>query len=323
MTEPGVRALAGAITAERPAWREVVARAKELLDTEHVWLYRVRLRERWEVPVWAGGDELPDVHARFARALATGPREWAWFRPTCPLVSQRNRVVESVAGAAREAPGFFEASPVYRDVFAPLGLARHRQLRVLVCDGDRLRAWFGLLQPAAPTRRQADILAALVPAVQRRVADEATLDEAGGTAAALAVTMEELPGAAVLATRCGHVLHANAAARAGSRDEPAIADAIAGRASRWRAVPVDAATWLVMARAAGGGADRLTSAAARWRLTPRQRDVLACVIAGLSNAAIADELGVSTRAVELHVTALLDRAGVASRAGLVAAVYDA
>lgn len=64
----------------------------------------------------------------------------------------------------------------------------------------------------------------------------------------------------------------------------------------------------------------VTIAASRWKLTPRQAEVLRLIVQGESNATIARQLGISHRAAELHITAIFDRAGVASRSQLVAAV---
>jgi DNA-binding CsgD family transcriptional regulator len=63
--------------------------------------------------------------------------------------------------------------------------------------------------------------------------------------------------------------------------------------------------------------DRLALATTVWTLTPRQRQVLEMIVRGEPTKAIAAELGCSKRAVELHVTALLDRSGVDSRSALV------
>ena len=54
-------------------------------------------------------------------------------------------------------------------------------------------------------------------------------------------------------------------------------------------------------------------------LTPRQVEVLALVEQGLSNAEIAARLTLSPKTVDHHVSALLDKLGVASR-GQAAAV---
>ena len=53
-------------------------------------------------------------------------------------------------------------------------------------------------------------------------------------------------------------------------------------------------------------------------LTRRERQVLERVCGGLSNKAIAGELGVSEQAVKAHISRLFLKHGVANRAGLVA-----
>lgn len=53
----------------------------------------------------------------------------------------------------------------------------------------------------------------------------------------------------------------------------------------------------------------------RWEhLTGRERDILLLVVAGCSNRGIARELGISEKTVEYHVTNLLGKLNVASRA---------
>jgi DNA-binding CsgD family transcriptional regulator len=48
-------------------------------------------------------------------------------------------------------------------------------------------------------------------------------------------------------------------------------------------------------------------------LTERQSEVVLLVAAGYSNSEAADELGISTRTVEMHVTAIKAKLGVAKR----------
>ncbi len=62
----------------------------------------------------------------------------------------------------------------------------------------------------------------------------------------------------------------------------------------------------------------LERATARWRLTKRQAQVLAVVVHGKSNKEVAEELHCAENTVELHITQLLRRAGVKSRAELIA-----
>jgi len=66
--------------------------------------------------------------------------------------------------------------------------------------------------------------------------------------------------------------------------------------------------------------ERARAAASRWGLTQRQASVLEFVTRGQATATIAAMLGVSERAIELHVTAIFDRVGVDNRAGLISRV---
>jgi DNA-binding CsgD family transcriptional regulator len=69
---------------------------------------------------------------------------------------------------------------------------------------------------------------------------------------------------------------------------------------------------------AGSAQSRLEAARLAWELTDRQQTVLACVIEGASNKEIAETLGCAENTVEFHVTQLLRRARVTSRARLMA-----
>jgi DNA-binding NarL/FixJ family response regulator len=102
-----------------------------------------------------------------------------------------------------------------------------------------------------------------------------------------------------------------AAVRAAARGEvhldPAVARIVAGRMRRG-------------GQAGDGSApgDRLVG------LTPREREVLGGVARGLSNRAIADELGITERTARTHVSNILAKLGLASRtqAALLAAEHD-
>lgn len=61
----------------------------------------------------------------------------------------------------------------------------------------------------------------------------------------------------------------------------------------------------------------LDTAAARWHLTGREREVLDLVARGLSNKEIAARLECSVRTVEVHMTRLMHKSGAQGRAALV------
>jgi DNA-binding CsgD family transcriptional regulator len=62
----------------------------------------------------------------------------------------------------------------------------------------------------------------------------------------------------------------------------------------------------------------ITSVSARWKLTPRQGEVLGLIGRGLSNRTISATLGISESTVEFHVAKVFEKAGVDSRAALIA-----
>lgn len=57
-------------------------------------------------------------------------------------------------------------------------------------------------------------------------------------------------------------------------------------------------------------------------LTPRQRQIVELIITGATNADIARELAISTKTVEAHVSAILQRWGTKSRAGIARVALD-
>lgn len=66
-----------------------------------------------------------------------------------------------------------------------------------------------------------------------------------------------------------------------------------------------------------------TADPAAWRLTGRQREVLALLVAGLPNKRIAQRLGIAESTVKIHVSALLRELGAASRTQALIAVARA
>ncbi len=62
-------------------------------------------------------------------------------------------------------------------------------------------------------------------------------------------------------------------------------------------------------------------AASQWGLTTRQHEILARVVEGKPNRAIAALLGIAERTVEAHLTAVFEKAQVESRAALIGRVF--
>ena len=157
--------------------------------------------------------------------------------------------------------------------------------------------------------------------------------EAALSALDLAISAIDAP--AVVVDLGGAVLHANGnAATLLARDRQGVSRslvrALAGAPADldWGLTPLrgrdNRHRFLAILRAPRRGphvADSLPSTVQRWRLTPRQAQVLDLVARGFTNALIADELGIGEGTVEFHLSAIFDKAGVESRAMLIARVH--
>lgn len=68
--------------------------------------------------------------------------------------------------------------------------------------------------------------------------------------------------------------------------------------------------------------DRIAVAVLRWQLRPSESRVLVPLVQGKSNREIASQIGCTERTVEAHVTHILARAEVESRAALIAKYWS-
>lgn len=319
---------------EASATQTVLPSVRQLLDTEVVLLVSPVERaggvalER----LLAAGSPAPGRFARiFGAFLVRAPTRFAWYDIKRPEAAQRNKVIEAHDVIP---PGELEQSAIYREVLVPLGVQNHRQPRILLCDGPSLLGWFGAFHPGPVEPRLKNGLARIAPAMRRRLSIERRLNGATTQSSALATTLEHLGAPAFLVSGTGAILQCNAAGRGllerdGAGLPAALRDSIAGRPSaltfevnalRDSGTP---AAYLMILRSTSTDLRLWASvdaAAHRWSLTPRQRAVLEHVVRGAASSTIAAALGITARAVELHLTAIFDRAGAESRADLVARV---
>jgi DNA-binding NarL/FixJ family response regulator len=258
---------------------------------------------------------------------------WALYNTSRPEPSQRNVVLAYASAAAAQAAtaSGLQTSPIAKEVFTTLGVFGHDQVRVLVCDGPSMLAWVGGWQPAPFEERQKQLLAALVPSLRSRLLMERTFHD-GARLPLLDAALEAIAGAAVVVDcQTGRVREANAAARArldvekqALRNELAAAAAAEAHPSWARTLlrlRAGGTAALLVATAVDDGSAGVERAARRWSLTPRQRQVFAEVAAGHSNRTIAAVLACSERTVEVHLTAIFERAQVESRAALIVAAF--
>lgn len=255
---------------------------------------------------------------------------WSGYNPLLPEPWQRNRVV----ARDRIVEQHGRTPEIARSLFPRLGVAASDQLRALVCDGPALLAWVGAFRHRPFGGREHRILARLIPEFQGRLRLDRQLRQAALAQAAIEASLEHIPAAAFLVDARGRVRLANAAGRARLDAQPretaeTLAAALAPGAQ-------EAATGLRITRVEANGLPphflvvdgqpaelepRLARACARFGLTGRQREILGWLARGHSNKTIAALAGCAESTVELHVSAILERAQADSRAQLIARLW--
>ena len=200
------------------------------------------------------------------------------------------------------------------------------QLRLLLCDRGSLLAYINAFHlgrhPASAGYRLRCVRAAL----RRRLVLERQLAHGDGERLVLDAALDQLGRAAFVLGPRGRLLHANSAGRVVRRDAmPRVLAAIRGEASGFQVTRLGhgPTTWYLAVEqpTEPSAAGRARAAAERWRLSAPQSRVLVGIAEGLSNKAIAAELGLAENTVEYHVTRILARVGVPHRAALVARVW--
>jgi DNA-binding CsgD family transcriptional regulator len=216
-----------------------------------------------------------------------------------------------------------------------VGLQECDQLRVVLCEGPSMLSYLGLYRGAARGAfglREKRVLTKLVPVLVERLELEARVSGGGQLDSTLEATLEALGQPAWVVDASGRVLHANRSGeallttdRAGLCEQLRLALTGAARGV-FRVAPLRASGLsrhsLVVARGTDEGVEaRLRDRAVAWGVRPRGLEVLRRVVKGLSNVAIARELRITERTVEVHVSGLLEVARVENRSSLIAAFY--
>jgi DNA-binding NarL/FixJ family response regulator len=272
----------------------------------------------------------PEFSPLFSRLLVrSGDVAWGAYNPGRPEPRQRNRVVSLSWAEMVEQKNLRIAT----ELFPRIGVGGMTQVRVLVCDGPSLLGWVGTWQDGDGDERQRAIFTALIPELRRRLVMDRQLAQSARLAAFDAV-LDAIGKAAFLVDGHGRIREANRLGRElvrkesrALRDELVAAVASAAAPPRWTTTAVRSGAsvgFLLVERSPSAGArldTQVALAATRWSLTPRQTEILARVAEGNANRTIAAIAGISERTVEVHVTALLDKAQVECRAELVARVY--
>ncbi|MGC3997835.1 MAG: LuxR C-terminal-related transcriptional regulator [Anaeromyxobacter sp.] len=268
--------------------------------------------------------------ADFAALIANHPGGWGTFDYEHVPQEARDRalrvapdIIEGLGARSPAAAGVLSRHP---------WLVREHQLRALICDGEELVAWLGVLRDRPFTQAEERAMQPVVDALRERLVPHRRLVRSGVAAGALEAALEAVGGPAFL-MRGEVVVHANHAGQALLARAPRALEQLL-RAGLSGSGGGD----LKITRVPGaGGPDhhlivahprpldldqRLEGFAQRHGLSPRQRDVLRLVVRGEANKTIAAQLECAESTVELHVTGILARTACAGRAALVARFWS-
>lgn len=145
------------------------------------------------------------------------------------------------------------------------------------------------------------------------------------TLAAFRTALTAIREPAVVVDGGGNVLLANGLgealiARDRARVQRSLIEAARGESGQlgWQLTPLWGAAETVGYIAVSVAGRGRRAVPGQWRLTSRQAEILDLVASGLTNATIAETLGIKERTVEFHVSTIFDKAGVDNRAGLLA-----
>jgi FixJ family two-component response regulator len=111
----------------------------------------------------------------------------------------------------------------------------------------------------------------------------------------------------------------------GQGDVPTAVDAIKSGALDFIEKPIEAAAVIARVREAIGawvrrpinGGEQFTEVKGAEQMTPREREVLARIVAGASNKEAGRTLGISPRTIEVHRARIMDKLGAKNAADLV------
>lgn len=321
---------------EAPGESSVFVVVRELFQCRLAAHYSVARGLSGLAVVDVGGIGAPLERLRAASAAAVaGATSTIVYDPSAVVPVQRNRVfsADSLVRAGHVSPDARER--LETNTQRILGIPCWHQLRVVLTEGSTMLRHVGVYRCRTEAPYDASderLLQRLTPFLQRRAALDLRLREAELTRATALASLDLVLQPAFVLDARGHVALANGLGQAlldarAHETLSALSEAARGDTSHFRSITLSSPGLsghrLLVARGEHrDDAARLSDRAREWTLTRREREVLALLIKGFTNAMMARDFGVTERAVELHVTHLFDKAGVDNRAALVSRVWS-
>lgn len=266
---------------------------------------------------WDGGEELVEI------GHTDDAEQYRRLRHSHPLCAYRERTADWVSvhtvsdfASRRE----FRRTEIWNECYREAGINYWLDIGLPLHHGTT-RVFIFTHESHDFGDRERRLLALLEPHLQRRARDVETRQEAVDAVATVAEAGDEA-NAVVLSTVSGTIEFASARSRAAltryfgvtngrlpeglvdllARHDTIVAQADSSRLTV-RVARIDGLVVLLL----GEDDDRIE------RLTPRQREVLAGVAAGLTDAEIAGRLGIAAATVNKHLEAVYERLDVHNR----------
>lgn len=274
----------------------------------------------------AAGPVASTAKQLFRDYIVSAPADFTLWDPT-NIPSELRNSVQVVDNR------LFAEVDVVKRVYMPLDLHRYAHLTLLASTGPRFLGWLGLWREEPFTDSEIRQLGQAAPSIRERLMAIDDLSSADVSWSIVESTLETLdrpaflvraPNRVELANGAGRVLLQKAKRATLAWIERAMTDSAPGwSATRFKDLGAPDLA-LVTERPAGANFERRIDDARRaWGLSPAQCSVLRLVVRGFSNKEIAASFKRVEGTIELHVSAILRRARVDSRARLLAKFWEA
>lgn len=268
-----------------------------------------------------------DVAARTTRFLENAPYRYTFFDPLLVEARFANQVFGHGQMQKLLASG---QSPAIREVYVQAGVLSHSQVRLVSSDGRFMLQWLGLFRKEPFTKAEEIVLIKLAPKLVPRLMVERQLwGGVPGSFETLGQLLELVSLPAFVVDGLGRIALLNGAGHAMLEREPALGHEIVAAAGGSPSPRIASVTPLasegvprhhivLVSDDAPRTEARLSATLRDVGLSEAEGRVFRCLVAGDPNKDIATKLACSVRTVEVHVTTILAKCRVDSRARLIA-----
>lgn len=268
-----------------------------------------------------------DITARTIGFLKRAPYRYTYFDPLLVEPRFANQVFGPQRMRQLIAAGL---SPVIREVYVPAGVLEHSHMRLISSDGRFMLQWLGLFRKEPFTKSEENVLFRLAPKlVPRLIVERKLWGGQPGSFETLGQMLELVSLPAFVVDGQGRIALLNGPGQAILQREPSLGQEILAAATGTPSPRIASVTPLgsegvarhhvvLVSDDASRTEARLLTTIRDVSLSEAEGRVFRCLVAGDPNKDIATKLGTSVRTVEVHVTTILSKCRVDSRARLIA-----